>query len=128
MRILLIVQGLLAAALLLLAVVTLVAIGLTGLILLAAAAALAALAGVAATQSRLGVLAVLAADGVIAWLAGAQLLARLGQRSAALATTPSHLVPSTMDLVLPAAVVALIAAAFIGVLVDWRQLRDARWF
>lgn len=131
MRILLAVQGLFAAAMLLLSLITLFGMGITGLIFLAAAGALAALVSAAATRTRAAVALVLAADAALAAVAATQLLERLAQRTAAAGSaTPlaPHLVPSTADLALPALVIAGVAAAFIGVLLDWRSVRDARWF
>ena len=131
MRILLAVQGLFAAAMLALSLVTLFAMGITGLIFLAAAGALAALVSAAATRTRGAVALVLAADAAMAAVAATQLLGRLAQRTAAAdSATPlaPHLVPSTADLAVPAIVIALVAAAFVGVLLDWRKVQDARWF
>lgn len=131
MRILLAVQYLFTAALLLLAIVTMFGIGITGLIFLVAAAAFAALASMAATRSRAAVAVVLAVNGAIALVAATKLLERLGQYSAAAAAKAPiapHLVPSTADLLVPSAVVGLVVVAFVAVGLDWRGVRQARWF
>lgn len=131
MRVLLAVQCLFAAALLLLGVVTTFAIGITGLIFFVAGAALAALASATATKSRTAVVMALAVDAAIATFAASKLKQLLTMSPAAQALNPQAarlLAPTTMDLLVPAATIALVVCAFVAVLLDWRNVRAARWF
>ena len=131
MRVLLAVQCLFAAAMLLLGVVTTFAIGITGLIFLVAGGALAALASATATKSRACVVLALAADGAIAAFSASKLNQLLNFGSVGPAVDPQVaklLAPTTMDLLVPAATIALVICAFVAVLLDWRNVRAARWF
>ena len=111
MRILAVVHAVIAAALLLMGLVTTFSIGITGLVFLLAAALFAATAGVAATGSRAAVLLTLMLDGALAAYAVHKLAA-----------------PGVTDVLVPAVTLTLVAIVFVAVLLDWRRLMARKWF
>lgn len=111
MRILAAVQSLFAAALLLVGLVTLFSIGITGLVFLLPAGVFAATAGAVSTGSKASVLLALGVDAPLAALAAIRLPESKG-----------------IEMAVPAVTVTLVVFAFIAVLLDWRTVRDRKWF
>ncbi len=111
MRILAAVQAVIAAALLLIGLATLFSIGITGLVFLLPAGVFAATAGAVATGSKASVVLALGVDAALAAFVATRLPALHG-----------------IDVAVAAVTVALVAFAFVGLLLDWRTVRASRWF
>ncbi|MES2129568.1 MAG: hypothetical protein V4463_20030 [Pseudomonadota bacterium] len=122
MRILALVQAVIAAAFLLLGLVALFGIGITGLIFLVPGAVFAAIAGVVQGESRAAVVLALAADALLAFIAANKLQALL---KPALGVLPK---PGWLDFMPPCATLLLFSLAVVAVLLDWRAVRASPWF
>ena len=131
MRILSLVQAILAAGFILFALVVLFGIGITGLLFLAPAAVFAVTAEVTQENSRADTAVALAVDGVLAYLAARKLqsLFASGTSSTGLDQTAGALQsPGLFDYLPPAAALVLVAIGAFAVAMDWRALRKAPWF
>ena len=130
MRILSLIQALIALAFILFGLVALFGIGLTGLLFILPGALFAAMAGVAQEGTRGAAFIALAADGVLGYIAARKLLGLFASRTAdaAHSATIAAAHPGLLDYLLPCAVLALVGAAIIAVALDWRGIRDAAWF
>jgi len=127
-RVLQLVQGLFAVCMLLFGLVALFGIGITGLFILVPAALLAVVAVATATRSKASVFTALAVDAALAVFAALRLKGLLTAGYVPGQDPILRLAPSAIDLAVPAVTLALVALAFAAVLLDWRNLRAARWF
>lgn len=124
-------HALIAIALLLLGLVTTFSIGMTGLIFLGGGALFAAIAGAASTRSRASVGLALGMDSLLAGFAAVKLQHLLGFSATGAAVGPHIAVarpPTAVDFAIPAAVIALVVCGFVAVMLDWRNIRNAKWF
>jgi len=131
MRILSAVQAILAIAFIVFGFVALFGIGIAGLLLLVPGALFAGTAAIAQEQSRAGAIVALAADAVLAYMAARKLGAIFSSGTADIAlhrTVRALAHPSLVDYLAPFAVLILGGTGALAVAIDWRTLRNARWF
>jgi hypothetical protein len=123
MRILAAVQTIFAIAFILPGLVALFGIGITGLVFLLPGAVFAATAAITEAQSRAAIAVALAADAVLAYLAARKLEALFTS-----GTTDITLHQTVFNYLPPSAALVLVAIGAVAVVMDWRALRNARWF
>jgi hypothetical protein len=124
MRILTLIQSILATAFILFGLVTLFGIGITGLLFLVPGAVFAATAALTQDKSRGGMAVALTADVVLAYAAARKLESLL---TAEATYIKLHHV-GTFDYLVPSAVLVLVGIGALAVVMDWRTLRNAPWF
>jgi hypothetical protein len=123
MRILAAVQTIFAIAFILPGLVALFGIGITGLVFLLPGAVFAATAAITEAQSRAAIAVALAADAVLAYMAARKLEALFTS-----GTTDITLHQTVFNYLPPSAALVLVAIGAVAVVMDWRALRNARWF
>lgn len=124
MRTLTLIQLIFAIGLILVGIVTLFGIGITGLIFLVPGLAFAATVQFMQTNSRVSIAIALAGDVGLAYVAARKLQSL---RSAEPTYLKLHDV-GAIDYVLPFVVILLAAIGASAVVIDWRNLRNSRWF
>jgi hypothetical protein len=128
MLILTAIQSIFAMSFILIGLVALFGIGLTGLLFLVPGAIFAAIAGMTQEKSRAAAVAALAANGVLATMAVRTLEKLFASETAGISLHQTVGVPSLVDYLVPSAVLVLVAIGVLGVIMDWRTLRKAKWF
>jgi hypothetical protein len=124
MRILTIVQRILATAVILFGLVTRFGIGITGLLLFVPGAILATNAALTQEMSRAGIAVALAADVVLAYVAARKLESLFTAK--AIYIELHHV--GAIDYLVPSAVLVLVGIGALAVVVDLRILRNSPWF